>query len=306
MPAVKAKPTVPESVWFGVMIGVPASMVNPTLSEAPLPAPFDAAMLAVNEPVVVGAPVMAPVVELIESPAGRPVAAHAVAGRSRASSSERFAENASPTLPVNVCPAVMSGTPMAIEIVAVSVSEPPGPVAVREIVVVSTSCGVPVISPVLELSDAQLGSPSALHDVTGRFVESVSENVLKNAAPTFPEPVCPGEIKGCPAEMEISAVSVSEPAEFVAVMVTVTEPTVVGVPVISPVEALSNSPSGSPVAAHEVAGRLVGSVSENVLENATPTLPEALWSVTIIGTPAVIEMVALVGSLVSPVMELSK
>ena len=77
---------------------------------------------------------------------------------------------------------------MAIEITAVSVSVPPGPVAVSEIVVLPLSCGVPVIAPVV-FSVAQLGRPVALHEVTGRLVESVSEKVLLNAVPTFPDPV---------------------------------------------------------------------------------------------------------------------
>jgi len=85
-----------------------------------------------------------------------------------------------------------------MEIVAVSVSVPPGPVAVRVIVVLPPSCGVPVISPVLELIDAQDGRPAALHEVAGRFAESVSENVLENASPTLPLPVWPGVIEGGP------------------------------------------------------------------------------------------------------------
>jgi len=277
MPAEKAVPTVPLSVWLEVTIGAPASMVKPTLCEAPLPAPFDAAMLAVNEPMVVGDPVMAPVEELIDNPAGRPVAAHAVAGRSRASSSDMFAENASPTLPVNVCPAMMIGTPMAIEIVAVSVSEPPGPVAVSVIVVVSTSCGVPVIAPVEELIDAQLGSPVALHEVAGRFAESVSENILENTSPTLPDPVWPGVMIGTPSVIvKLTLVAALVPPLPVAVKEAVKLPFVVGVPEIAPVLAFSERPGGRPVALHEVAGRSMASVSEIVPENASPTLPVKL------------------------------
>jgi hypothetical protein len=97
----------------------------------------------------------------------------------------------------------MLGGPTSIKIIAVVGSlVPPGPVAVRVIVVVSTSCGVPVIWPVEELIEAQVGSPVALHEVTGRFAESVSENVLEKASPTFPEAVCPAVIIGTASSME--------------------------------------------------------------------------------------------------------
>jgi len=255
MLAEKAKPTVPESVWFGVMRGLPAEMVNPTPCEAPLPAPFEAAMLAVNDPIDVGEPVMAPVEELIDNPAGRAVAAHAVAGRSRASSSAIFAENASPTLPVNVCPAVMSGTPMAMEIVAVSVSVPPGPVAVMVIVVLPLSCGVPVIWPLLEVMEAQDGSPVADHEVTGRLVLSVSENVFENASPTLPDPVWPEVMMGAPsAIVKLTLTAGLVPPLPVAVTEAVKLPFVVGVPVIAPVLVFIERPDGMPVAAHAVAG----------------------------------------------------
>ena len=97
----------------------------------------------------------------------------------------------------------MLGGPTSIKIIAVVGSlVPPGPVAVRVIVVVSTSCGVPVIWPVVVLSVAQLGSPVAAQLVTGRFVLSVSENVLLNDIPTFPEAVCPAVIIGTASSME--------------------------------------------------------------------------------------------------------
>jgi hypothetical protein len=250
-------------------------------------------MLAVNEPIAVGEPVMAPVEELIDNPAGRAVAAHAVAGRSRASSSAIFAENASPTLPVNVCPAVMSGTPMAMEIVAVSVSVPPGPVAVMVIVVLPLSCGVPVIWPLLEVMEAQDGSPVADHDVTGRFVESVSENVLENASPTLPAPVWFGGMIGTPsAIVKLTSVAGLVPPFPVAVMEAVKLPFAVGVPVIAPVLVFSERPVGMPMALHEVAGRSTASVSEIVPENALPTLPVKFCPLVIIGAPTAIEIVA--------------
>ena len=58
-----------------------------------------------------------------------------------------------------------------------------------------------MIAPVAESIEAQLGKPVALHSVTGRFVESVSVNVLLNAVPTLPDPVWPAVIIGVPAEI---------------------------------------------------------------------------------------------------------
>jgi hypothetical protein len=104
-----------------------------------------AVKLAVDEPFAVGVPVIAPVVVLSKSPAGSPVALQEVAGRSSASSRVGVAEvNATPTLPVKLCPAAMNGAPSEISIVAVVAAlVPPGPVAVREIVEVPTVVGTP-------------------------------------------------------------------------------------------------------------------------------------------------------------------
>ena len=191
-----AVPTAPEPVCPAVMMGAPSEIVNATLVATPVPPLPVAVKFAVNKPFVAGVPVIAPVVELIARPAGNPVALHDVAGRSSASSRVGVCENATPTLPVKLCPAVMIGGPAVIEITAVSVSVPPGPVAVSEIVVLPLSCGVPVTAPVVVFSVAQLGNPVAAQLVTGRFVLSVSENVLLNAAPTAPEPVCPAVMIG--------------------------------------------------------------------------------------------------------------
>ena len=92
--------------------------------------------------------------------------------------------------------------------------------------------------------------------VTGRFVASVSENVFVNAAPTVPEAVCDVVMIGTPSEI-VKAILVAAlvPIPFVAVKEAVNEPLAVGVPVIAPVLAFSESPAGSPVALQEVAGR---------------------------------------------------
>lgn len=85
-----------------------------------------------------------------------------------------------------------------MEIVTVSLSSPPGPVAVSVIVVLAKVVGVPVIWPVEALSVAQLGKPVAAHEVTGRLAESVSAGVWLKAVPTAPESVCPAVMIGAP------------------------------------------------------------------------------------------------------------
>ena len=250
-----ASPTFPDPVWFGGMIGVPSEIEKLTSVAGLVPPLPVAVMEAVKLPFAVGVPVIAPVLAVMESPSGSPVTLQDVAGRSRASSSAMFAENASPTLPVNVCPAVMSGTPMAMEIVAVSVSVPPGPVAVMVIVVLPLSCGVPVIWPLLEVMEAQDGSPVADHEVTGRLVLSVSENVFENASPTLPDPVWPEVMMGAPsAIVKLTLTAGLVPPLPVAVTEAVKLPFVVGVPVIAPVLVFIERPDGMPVAAHAVAG----------------------------------------------------
>lgn len=69
------------------------------------------------------------------------------------------------------------------------------------------------------------------------------------------------------------SVSVSLPAEFVAVREGEDDPAVVGVPVMAPVEVLMESPAGSPVALQLV----IVPVAEGVKEKACPTVPLADW-----------------------------
>jgi hypothetical protein len=271
-----AVPTFPDPFWPAVMIGTPSAIVKEILVAELVPLLFAAVNEAVNEPLAVGVPVIAPVVVLSASPAGSPVTPQEVAGRSSASLSAGAWENATPTLHVKLCPSVIIGAPAAIEIVAVSVSEPPGPVAVSEIVALPLSCGVPVIAPVVVFSVAQLGSPVALQLVTGRFVLSVSEKVLLNAVPTVPEAVCPAVIIGTPARIKNAIGSdslVEAPPAPVAYTVAVKSPRAVGTPVISPVERSIVSPAGRFCATQEVAGRFASSSFVGVAEKESPTFP---------------------------------
>ena len=185
-------------------------------------------------------------------------------------------------------------------VTAVAALVPPGPVAVSVTVVLPLSCGVPVIAPVAAFSVAQPGKPVAAQLVTGRFVLSVSGNVLVNAAPTAPEPVCPAAMMGAPSEI-VKAINVpaspiftpSSPNLFAAVKRAVNEPFVVGVPDMAPVVALIAIPAGNPVATHDVAGRFSASVSAIVPEKTSPTLPVKLCpEVMIGGNPSQIVAVA--------------
>jgi hypothetical protein len=204
------------------MIGTPSVIVKAMLVAVPVPPPPAAVRLAVNAPFVVGVPVIAPVLALSDNPAGSPVAVHDVAGRSSASSRVGACVNATPTLPVKLCPAVILGAPIAIEIVAVVAAlVPPGPAAVSVIVALPLSCGVPVIAPVVAFSVAQLGSPVAAQLVAGRFVLSVREKVLLKAVPTTPEAVCDAVMIGTPGKIVIDKVLESFPPGPFAVTVTV-------------------------------------------------------------------------------------
>jgi hypothetical protein len=72
--------------------------------------------------------------------------------------------------------------------------------------------------------------------VTGRFVLSVSENILLNAEPTTPDALCPALMIGTPSVI-VKAILVAAlvPRLLVAVNDAVNEPFAVGVPVIAPV-----------------------------------------------------------------------
>jgi hypothetical protein len=97
---------------------------------------------------------------------------------------------------------------------------------------------------------------------------------------------------GTPTAIVKATLTVLVPPSPMAVKLAVKEPFVVGVPVIAPVLASSDSPTGNPVAAQLVTGRFALSVSERLEGvNATPTLPEKLCPATIIGGPTAIEIV---------------
>ena len=115
----------------------------------------------------------------------------------------------------------------------------------------------------------------------------------------MPVNACPAVIIGAPAATEsVTAVAALVPPGPVAASVAVVLPLAVGVPVIAPVVAFSVAQLGNPVAAQLVTGRFALSVSENVLLNAVPTVPEAVCPAVIIGAPN--EIVKLTISLAEP------
>jgi hypothetical protein len=201
-----AVPTAPEAVCPAVMIGTPSAIVKAILAAALVSPPPVAVKKAVNEPLAVGVPVIAPVLVFSVSPAGNPAAIQDVAGLFCASSSAGVAENAVPTAPEKLCPLVIIGDPAEMVKIKSSVSLPDDttignpslPVAVMEAVKDPAVVGVPVIAPVDALIEIPAGSPVADHEETGRFVASVSNMFCENANPTFPVRLCPAVMIGVP------------------------------------------------------------------------------------------------------------
>jgi hypothetical protein len=109
-------------------IGMAEAIVNASVFVS-LPPKFVAVIEADDEPVVVGVPVITPEEVLIDSPAGRLLAAQLVMVPLDAGANE----NACPTVPLADCPGVITGGGIAaaIEKEIDSVPVPPGPVAVR-------------------------------------------------------------------------------------------------------------------------------------------------------------------------------
>lgn len=95
-----ACPTVPVADCPGVITGGRiAAAIEKETDCVPVPPGPVAVMLAVDEASVVGVPVIAPVAALIDSPAGKPVAAQEVTGRFTESVRAGVPLKAKPTLP---------------------------------------------------------------------------------------------------------------------------------------------------------------------------------------------------------------
>jgi hypothetical protein len=124
--------------------------------------------------------------------------------------------------------------------------------------------------------------------------------VILNGLPNSPEKLCPDTIMGMPTPTSIVAlVTVLAPPGPVALSAIVVDPFVEGYPVISPVVELIVAQLGNPIASQLVAGLFAGSVSENVLENASPIAPKEFCPGVITGSPTAI-LITIVPSEYSP------
>jgi hypothetical protein len=243
---------------------------------------------------------MAPVEAFNVAQLGNPVADQLVTGRLVTSVSKGVALKASPTLLGNVCPAVMLGTPAAmVKVTGVLELVPPAPVA-ETLIVAFPKRAVPVISPVAVLRVAHGGRLLALHEVGVRSAASVSAGVALKISPVLPVKLWPGVMIGAPTATEIITAASLVPPDPVAVSVIVVVLLSCGVPVISPVEALSVAQLGNPVADQLVTGRLVTSESAGLAENAVPTLPVKACPAVMMGAPAEMVKVTGVTALVPP------
>ena len=140
-----------------------------------------------ESPSVVGVPLITPVVAFSDNPAGKtPLnTCQAVTGPLEKSGA---CEKATPTFPVKLWPGVITGPPLAIEIVAeVAELVPPAPEAEMLIVKVPLAVGVPVMTPFVFVKPE--GNPVTVTDVTGAFSTSSNNMVPLKAAPTVPEKV---------------------------------------------------------------------------------------------------------------------
>jgi hypothetical protein len=167
-------------------------------------------------------------------------------------------------------------------------------------VIVPLVVGMPVMAPVAVLMANPAGRPPEPHIVAGRDAASVRAGVTLNASPTLPVKVWPAVMMGAPTATEIITAASLVPPDPVAVSVIVVVPLSCGVPVISPVEALSVAQLGNPVADQLVTGRLVTSESAGLAENAVPTLPVKACPAVMMGAPAEMVKVTGVTALVPP------
>jgi hypothetical protein len=236
-------------------------------------------------PTEAGVPVMLPVAVARLAHAGSPEACQEVAGRLVESVREKVFAKGWPKMPAAVWLAVMIGAPSEIvKATIVAVPIPPLPVAVKLALNEPFAAGVPVIAPVVVLSESPAGSPVADQEDAGRFEASLNAGVVaEKASPTLPEKLCAAVIIGGPTAIEIVTVLLSDPPGPVAVSVIVVLPLSCGVPVIAPVVELIVAQPGSPAAAQIVTGRLRLSVSENVLLKAVPTFPKAVCPAVMLG-----------------------
>jgi hypothetical protein len=164
-----ASPTLPVKVWPAVMMGapLPSTRLNSATELVP-PGPVAVSDMG-KVPEVVGMPVTSPVAELRVAHGGRETVAQDVTGRLPVSLAVYFFEKGTPTLPVNVCPAGMLGTPAAmVNVTGVTALVPAKPETTKFAVIVPLVVGVPVMVPLGALNTSPTGRPVMAHDLAGR------------------------------------------------------------------------------------------------------------------------------------------
>ena len=173
-------------------------------------------------PAVVGAPVIAPVVALIESPSGRPDADHATVAADELSVADGV--TVVTVDPVTLFRFVMADTDTVLPIVQVNEVEPAKAelsVAVRVTEQVQAVVGVPVMAPVVALIDSPTGRPEAVQ--INVAVDDVSVPVGVRVEIAEPEPLDLPEmaVTSTPlVTVQVKLVEPEKPDSSVAVRVT--------------------------------------------------------------------------------------
>jgi len=232
-----------------------SEMVQVKLVEPELPALSVADRVTEHAHAVVGVPVIAPVMVLIDRPAGRPVADH---DAMVAVDEESVADGVSVVMAVPETLAWAPGLVTDTELVTfqVKVVEPGVPalsVAVRVTEHAHAVVGVPVITPVVGLIDRPAGRPVADHDaMVAVDEESVADGVSGAMAVPLTLDRVPGLVTVTTVVMvQVNVAEPELPALSTAVTVVEHAHAVVGVPVITPDVALIDRPAGRPVADHD-------------------------------------------------------
>ncbi|HTX39901.1 MAG TPA: hypothetical protein VME43_33010 [Bryobacteraceae bacterium] len=139
---------------------------------------------------------------------------------------------------------VVTGGPDAIVMVSVALPVPLLFVALIVTGVVPAALGVPEMTPVEVLTDSPPGSPVA-PKLVGELLAVIW---YEKALPTAPFAVLALVITGGPDVTVTVSVVLPVPVLFVALIVTGVVPAALGVPEMTPVEVLTDSPPGNPVA----------------------------------------------------------
>ena len=213
------------------------------------PAPSVAARVTEHVHGVVGVPVIEPVEELIDNPAGSPVADHERVAPDWVSVAELVRVLMAVPVTFDLAPGLVTVTVLVTFHVKVADPLKPAPsVAFTVTEHVHGVVGVPVIEPVEELIDRPAGSPVADHVRVAPDWESAAEFVTVPITVPVTFDLAPGLVTVTVLDTFHVKVVVADRAwESVAVTVTVDVPGVVGVPLTTPPEEI-DSPDGRPVA----------------------------------------------------------